>query len=132
MGMNQFPGTIMKYRFFYLYILIFLCVSVGSLLVAGCTISPKAPPITPKTALRKVSFFRIPAFMDDMAYDGLEHCISKSISYLMRVPSDRMFQFGEDRFSADHMIKSLEHFLNFIQTNPSKRKFKKFIKSFGL
>ena len=127
--MNQFPGTIMKYRFFYPYILIFLCVSVGSLLVAGCTIAPKAPPITPKTALRKVSFFRIPAFMDDMAYDGLEHCISKSISYLMRVPSDRMFQFGEDRFSADHMIKSLEHFLNFIQTNPSQRKFKKFIKS---
>ena len=129
MGMNQFPGTIMKYRFFYPYILIFLCVSVGSLLVAGCTISPKAPPITPQTALRKVSFFRIPAFMDDMAYDGLEHCISKSISYLMRVPSDRIFQFGEDSFNADHMIKSLEHFLNFIQTNPSKRKLKKFIKS---
>jgi len=64
-----------------------------------------------------------------MLYEGLEGSILKSISYLKRIPSDRMFIFGKDGYSAAHMIKSLEHFLSFIQMAPSEKDLKKYIKS---
>jgi len=64
-----------------------------------------------------------------MAFEGLENSISKSISYLRRVPSGRMFRFGKESYSTAHMIKSLEHFLSFIKTEPSDKDLKKYIKS---
>jgi membrane-bound lytic murein transglycosylase A len=64
-----------------------------------------------------------------MLYDGLEHSICKSISYLQRVPSDRSFMFGEDSFTADHLIRSLRYFLTYIQAKPSKHDLNSFIRS---
>jgi membrane-bound lytic murein transglycosylase A len=45
------------------------------------------------------------------------------------VPADRTYSFGNDRFDAAHLRKSLQHFLDFIRTNPSSRELKKFIRS---
>jgi membrane-bound lytic murein transglycosylase A len=45
------------------------------------------------------------------------------------VPADRTYQFGKDRFDAAHLIKSLQHFLDFIRTRPSSKELKKFIRS---
>ena len=70
-----------------------------------------------------------PNFKDDLALDGLEHSILKSIDYLQKVPVDRIYQFGPDRFDAAHLIKSLQHFLDFIRTNPSGRELKNFIRT---
>jgi membrane-bound lytic murein transglycosylase A len=64
-----------------------------------------------------------------MAYDGLEQCILQSILYLKKVPDARKFRFGEDVFDAAHMIRSMEHFLHFIQTKPSKQQLRKYISS---
>ncbi|MDM8552915.1 MltA domain-containing protein [Desulfobacterales bacterium HSG2] len=76
----------------------------------------------------KLSPSEYPEFADDMAYDGLEHCISRSLEYLRRVPG-RKFVFGEDTFDAVHIIRSLEHFLDFMETRPSNRRLKEFIAS---
>ncbi|MBW2640234.1 MAG: hypothetical protein JRE10_08770 [Deltaproteobacteria bacterium] len=70
-----------------------------------------------------------PEFSDDMDYDGLEHGILKSMLYLNKIPADRKFRFGEDVFDAAHMIRSMEHFLNFIQTKPSIPDLRKYIRS---
>jgi membrane-bound lytic murein transglycosylase A len=51
------------------------------------------------------------------------------MEYLERVPTDRTYQFGKDRFDAAHLTKSLQHFLDFIRTDPSSRELKKFIRS---
>jgi membrane-bound lytic murein transglycosylase A len=45
------------------------------------------------------------------------------------VPADRTYQFGKDHFDAGHLMQSLQHFLDFIRTNPSGRELKKFIRS---
>ncbi len=92
--------------------------------IAGCTVK--------KYPIVRISSSEYPEFSDDMLYDGLEHSILQSISYLKKVPSVRKFKFGKDFFSSTHMIKSFEHFLNFIHTKPSKQELKKFIDSYYL
>lgn len=104
------------YRNINCFIIIFI------LFVGGCA-------TVKKEALTKISPSKYPVFADDMSYDSLEYSISKSISYLQKVPSDRAFMFGKDSFTADHLIKSLQYFLACIQTKPSKNDLNKIIKS---
>ncbi len=99
------------------------------LFVGGCAAVKKEPFVVRKAALARISLSEYPVFADDMLYDGLEHSICKSISYLKKVPSDRKFMFGKDSFTADHLIRSLQYFLACIQTKPSKHELSKFIKS---
>jgi membrane-bound lytic murein transglycosylase A len=98
-----------------------------AVLIAGCPAPIKKPP--EELPLVRRSTFSYPDFSDDLALDGLEHSILKSLDYLQKVPVDRTYQFGEDRFDAAHLIQSLQHFLNFIRTNPSNKELKKFIRS---
>ena len=98
-----------------------------AVLIAGCPAPIKKPP--EELPLVRKSTFSYPDFSDDLALDGLEHSILKSLDYLQKMPADRTYQFGENRFDAAHLIKSLQHFLDFIRTNPSNRELKKFIRS---
>jgi membrane-bound lytic murein transglycosylase A len=98
-----------------------------AVLLAGCPAPIKKPP--EELALIRKSTFSYPNFSDDLAFDGLEHSILKSIAYLQKVPADRSYQFGPDRIDAAHLMKSLQYFLDFIRTNPSNRELKKFIRS---
>ena len=95
--------------------------------ITGCPAPLKKPP--EETAMVRRSSFFYPDFGDDLELDGLEHSILKSLVYLQRVPADRTYQFGKDRFDAAHLIKSLQHFLDFIRTSPSSKELKKFIRS---
>lgn len=115
--------TLYRYRF-PLFIPLLL-----SLFFISCAGLKKEPVLFKRASLNRVWSLWYPKFSDDRSFEGLENSILKSISYLKRVPSDRMFRFGKDRYSAAHMIKSLEHFLNFIQTAPSEKDLKKYIKS---
>jgi len=118
----------MKHSLFFLYLsaisALFYC-----FFIAGCSVLKMHPTLKDEFAMQKIHSSRYPEFSDDMVCDGLEHGILKSILYLKRFPSSRLFRFGKDSFNAAHMIKSMEHFLNFIQTRPSKDEFNKFIKS---
>jgi membrane-bound lytic murein transglycosylase A len=96
-------------------------------LISGCPVPIKKPP--EELPLVRRSTFSYPDFSDDLALDGLEHSILKSLDYLQKVPADRTYQFGEDRFDAAHLIKSLQHFLDFIRMNPSNKELKKFIRT---
>jgi membrane-bound lytic murein transglycosylase A len=69
-------------------------------LIAGCPAPIKKPP--EELALARRSTFSYPDFHDDLELDGLEHSIQKSLVYLQRVPPDRTYQFGKDRFDAAH------------------------------
>ncbi len=92
-----------------------------SLFLTGCAL--KTYP------LEKLSASSYPGFADDMLYDGLEHGILQSIKYLKQVPSESIFKFGNDSFTASHMIMSFEYFLGFIREKPSPQDLKSFIKS---
>ena len=105
---------------------IFFMAAVAALL-AGCAAPIKKPP--EESALVRKSGFSHPDFTDDLNFDGLEHSILKSIAYLQRVPADRIYQFGPDRFDGAHLMQSLQQFLDFIRTNPSDRDLEKFIRA---
>ena len=98
-----------------------------AVLIAGCPAPVKKPP--EEAALVRRSSFFYPDFRDDLELDGLEHSILKSLEYLERVPADRIYSFGEDRFDAAHLINSLQSFLDFIRANPTDRELKNFIRS---
>jgi membrane-bound lytic murein transglycosylase A len=53
----------------------------------------------------------IPSFESDLNKESLKIATSWSIEFLRRVPEDRLFQYGEDQYSAGHLIKSMETFL---------------------
>jgi len=105
----------------------FVLTAALAVLIAGCPLPIKKPP--EELALVRKSTFAYPNFSDDLAFDGLEHSILKSIAYLQKVPADRSYQFGKDRFNAAHLMQSLQYFLDFTRTNPSSRELKKFIRS---
>lgn len=96
-----------------------------AVLLSGCPAPVKKLPEEP--ALVRRSTFSYPDFSDDLKLDGLEHGILKSLTYLQGVPAERTYRFGNDDYDAAHLIKSLQHFLDFIRTNPSHGKLKKFI-----
>ncbi len=101
---------------------IIFIITLLAIFFAGCAAKVQHP-------LIRLSQSSHPGFSDDMLYDGLEHSILKSIEYLKKISSDRPFKFGDDYFTASHMIRSFEYFLSFIQTKPSKKDLNYFIKS---
>ena len=86
-------------------------------------------PPSRENAMEQISSWSYPDFIDDMTYDGLEQSVLMSLSYLKKIPADRQFIFGKDQYNTEHMIKSLQHFLGYIQTRPSLKNLKEFIHS---
>ena len=109
------------------YLAIITAMVMITFLIAGCKGITRKP--SEEDVMIRLSSFSYPKFTDDLAYDGLENCIIQSLSYLRKIPQDRVFEFGKDRYDTNHMIRSLEYFLEYIQNNPSRRDLKKFIRS---
>jgi len=112
-----------KFKFFYPAVI----VTIVSLIFTVFSCAPRKP--TRENVMQPVSSWSYPEFWDDMGYTGLEHSILKSLSYLQKIPAERVFIFGRDRYNTDHMILSLQHFLAFIQTQPSAQDLHQFIQS---
>jgi len=104
---------------------LFLAISLFS----GCTMFLTQPPDKRETSLYLVPASHFPVFTDDMNYDSLEHCISQSLVYLNRLPASHEFQFGNDTFDTQHLIKSLQVFLDFVKIRPASTDITDFIKS---
>jgi membrane-bound lytic murein transglycosylase A len=111
------------------HILVFLAAFFISQLLAGCALIKKAPDVAKKPALIRISSSAYPEFADDLNYDGLTHSILQSLIYLKKIPSARQFKFGNDLYTAEHLIRSLTYFLNFIEAKPPAKVLKKFIAS---
>ncbi len=98
-----------------------LLLLLPALIQSGCA-APTREALVPIRASQQ------PRFSDDMHFDGLEHSIRQSIAYLAGIPPDKEFVFGKDRYSAAHMIDSLETFLNFIGSRPPSREVREFLR----
>ncbi len=104
------------------------CLLIGLLpfFMINCALFEAKPPPPEMMVLSKYS--RVyPRFDDDMAFDGLQHAIEKTLVYLQNRPADTVYRFGKDRYELTHVIRSLETFLNFVQTAPTPKELKKFI-----
>ena len=109
------------------HLAVIIFVLIFALFFSGCKPIVKTP--TRENSMEQISSWSYPDFADDMTYEGLEHSILQSLSYLGKIPADRRFIFGKDVYKTPHMIKSLEHFLAYIQTGPSRRDLIKFIEA---
>ncbi len=109
---------------------------IGVILIfvlAGCETTPKpVPPAAPAppevVPLKKLSPSSYPNFADDLDYNSLGQAIAQSIAYLQVVPPQREVEFGRDRVSAAHVLKSLQRFQGFIHGRPTARSLQDFIR----
>ncbi|MFQ6077916.1 MAG: murein transglycosylase A [Thermodesulfobacteriota bacterium] len=87
-----------------------LVVLLVSMILSGCAKLTKeiGVPEKPLVLLREKD---IPPFDNDLDRESLRVAIGRSIEYFRRLPEDRLFQYGEDQYSAGHLIRSLETFL---------------------
>jgi len=106
-------------------VLFSLCVLLQ--LLSACTLLKKEP--LPESVLERVRFSSRLVFNDDLNYDGLKDGILQSLAYLKKIPPERPFKIGRDLYTAGHMIRTLNHFLEFIETKPQQRELNKFIKT---
>lgn len=106
-----------------------LSVAFCLLFVSGCARWVTEPPSEPAAVLVKVSASETPFFSDDMDYDGLANGIEQSLQYLRKRPSGTSYLFGEDTYSAAHMITSLERFRDYIQQRPPPSRLNLFLAS---
>ncbi|MBW2612777.1 MAG: MltA domain-containing protein [Deltaproteobacteria bacterium] len=97
------------------------------LLAAGCSHLIR-PEITKENSLERVRASKYPLFEDRHDYTDLIAGIDGSLSYLSRIPGERKFFFGKDIYTAAHLKKSLQHFRNRIDANPSGEALNRFIK----
>jgi membrane-bound lytic murein transglycosylase A len=95
---------------------------------AACTLIFKPPPITRKTVLVRIDPCEYPDFIDDRDLVSARQGALQSLQYLRRIPSDVQFQFGPDTFSASHVAKSLEAFLDILDSAPTPIEFRERLK----
>lgn len=86
--------------------------------IAGC--APKPAIIEP--ALIRLPVAEYPEFRDQLAYAQLSQSIAMSLAYLRKRPPEHPIPFGEDTYTAAHLIRSLETFAAMIVDNPSPRR----------
>lgn len=96
------------------------------LILAGCA-GFQQPPEKPAPALVRISVQAYPDFSDGLFLDNLVYGIDKSLEYLNKVPIERTFRFGEDTYSALHLIRSLEALRGFVQRRPDPAAINRFI-----
>ena len=98
------------------------------LMTVGCTLFQK-PPVKPatETGLIRLSVKDYPDFSDGLFLDNLSYGIGKSLEYLHKMPAERTFRFGEDTYSALHLLRSLEVLLAFVETRPDQAAVNRFI-----
>jgi membrane-bound lytic murein transglycosylase A len=96
------------------------------LMTSGCALFHE-PAVKPQADLVRLEKRDYPDFSDGLFLDNLTYGIDKSLEYLSRVPADRTFRFGEDRYSALYLIDSLVALRAFVETRPDPAAMNRFI-----
>lgn len=78
----------------------------------------------PENALVRVRYFW-PEFRDDMDLPSLILSAKRSLLYLDKLPDEKMFSYGHDRYSAKYLRKSLRTFLQIIQKRQDSKEINK-------
>lgn len=99
---------------------------------AACNLVVQPPPITRETALVKIDPSEYPDFVDDMDYSSARQGARQSLEYLKRLSPSARFRFGSDTFSAAHVAKSLEMFLDILNKTPTAAELRECIKELFL
>ena len=111
-----------RYRIGLIPVFVTLCL----ILVEGCAFFERSP-ATPTPALTRLAVKDFPDFSDGFFLDNLAYGIDKSLEYLDKVPAERVFRFGDDTYSANHLMQSLETLKEVVATRPDAVAMNRFI-----
>jgi membrane-bound lytic murein transglycosylase A len=103
-----------------------LILGLNLLCLSACQPKPKALP-APDVPLIRLAPSDYPHFSDDLDHEGLEYATAQSIAYLQAIPPGREYEFGRDRYTAGHVLRSLQRFQGFIRIRPSAVFLRKYI-----
>ncbi len=79
--------------------------------------------------LHKIKPGKYPGFLDSLDIEGLADAVDRSLVYFKRVPYNRQFSYGQDTFTAAHLMVSMETLKNFLETRPTASQLASFIRS---
>ncbi len=99
----------------------YLSVLIILFIIGSCYPLGKKEVKEPAKALKKVTYFW-PKFQDDMDIESLALAIEKSLQYLNALKEDKVFTYGPDKFSVEHIRNSLKAFLLIIKQNSDIKK----------
>ncbi|MCP3951552.1 MAG: transglycosylase, partial [Desulfobacterales bacterium] len=116
------PGS----RFFKNPLLALLCLLLC--LSVGCARLSRPAAEKPELPLTLVNERNLPEFFDDMCFDALSASIDQSLAYLGSLSPSSRFLFGDDTYSAAHMVLSLEKFADFLKTVPDTAAVNRYIR----
>ena len=116
----------MKTKFMFTIRTIFIVLGL-IMIISGCRpgIRDDAVKQVPLVELKPRQY---PDFYDTLQFKGLTASIDNSLIYFKRVPLDREYRFGKERFTAARLIVSLERFKAFVEKEPSKKELEHFIR----
>lgn len=81
---------------------------------AACTLFER-PPFEPELEELSSAEIYFHDWEDDLFFEGLETAVWQSIRYFRKVSPERVFQYGELKYSPEEMIASMELFMEIIK-----------------
>jgi len=112
---------------------VFKQICIFFLVITACFFSGCYPGVREKTislnSLEKLNRRNYPQFSDDMDSGELMASIDNSLSYFRKVPLERKYRYGDEIYTAGHMITSLGTFKSFLEKKPSTKDLNAFIRS---
>lgn len=72
---------------------------------------------------------QIPDFLDDGAQSDLKNAIRQSLQFYSILPKNESFPLGARHVSVAELAASLEHFLNFLEQEPSPKELARFVRN---
>ena len=97
------------------------------IIIGGCYPFAKKEIKDPANALTKVNYFW-PTFQDDMDIHSLSLAIESDLEYLNQLEDDSLFVYGPDKFTAEHVRKSLNTFLSMFKKSSNNKKFNHYLR----
>lgn len=85
--------------------------------------------ITRFSSLKKLKSRQYPLFIDTKDFKSLAASIDLSLTYFKKVPLKRKYQYGNEIYTAAHMVRSLETFKAFLEKDPPTKALNEFIRS---
>lgn len=85
----------------------------------------------PTAVIEKIPVELWPSFEDDEDLRLLTQAVSASIAYYERLPEDRLFSYGRDKYAAKTLAAGLRRFRAFLETGPGSAALNEFLRENG-
>lgn len=70
---------------------------------------------SPEEALEKAGWWGRPGFYDDLEKESLLAAIERNNEFLNRLPADRVFTYGDQKYSVEEVKESFRHFVSILK-----------------